>query len=221
MKLLILSGTSNEQPYSDFLIAQKETWDTAHYPGVETVFFRDGPEDSKFSNIFSFEGTKEPALAHWRHKRAIDAVWDMDWDIIFRTHASSYVDKRAAYQLAFTMPQHNLYGGWLLGAGLPEISWNGKLIKQECISGAGIFYSRDIADVLRKNLPAGINIEEDVLAGRILQSMGYGVTFINWDRVDLVSMDGYRPSYHYRLKTGDRNADINRMYELHKKIKSL
>lgn len=220
MQLLILCGSSQEQPYPQFLEAQQRTWGSVNVQNVQTVFFREGPDDKWIDNIREVCTSGEYFNAHWRHKLAIDAVWDLEWDIIFRPHASSYVDKSALYELCKNLPKKKLYGGWELGAELPEIEWEGHKIRQSCISGAGIFYSRDVADILRKNIPPGINIEEDVLAGRILQINRQPVTFVNKQRVDMASMNDYRPSYHYRLKSNDRIADIQMMYDLHEKIMS-
>jgi len=187
---------------------------------VQTVFFREGPDDKWIGNIREVCTGGEYFNAHWRHKLAIDAVWDMEWDMIFRPHASSYVDKAALYELCKNLPQKKLFGGWELGAELPERDWEGHRIKQNFVSCAGLFYSRDVANVLRENLPSGLNIEEDVLASWLLQILGYPVTFVNKQRVDMASINDYRPSYHYRLKSNDRMADIQMMYDLHKKIMS-
>jgi glycosyltransferase involved in cell wall biosynthesis len=218
VKLLILCGGNKEAPWDRFTQAQRETWGTTRHPNTKTIFYRDGPETKWFGDLVEVGTHGDYFNAHWRHKLAIDAVWDMDWDIIFRCHGSSYVDKAKLYEIVKNLPTQKLYGGWLIGAELPAIEWNGFMLQQDMISGAGIFYSRDIADILRKQTPEGKNIEDDVLAGRILHSNGYNVTFVNRDRVDMQSIKDYRPSYHYRLKSNDREADIKLMYELHKKI---
>lgn len=220
LQLLILCGSSQGEPYPQFLEAQQKTWDSVNVHNVQTVFFREGPDDKWIGNICEVCTSGEYLNAHWRHKLAIDAVWKFDWDIIFRPHASSYVNKAELYELCKNLPREKLYGGWELGAELPEIEWEGHKIRQSCISGAGIFYSRDVADILRKKTPSGINIEEHVLAGRLLQINGQPVTFVNKDRVDMASINDYKPSYHYRLKSSDRMADIQLMHDLHNKILS-
>ena len=216
MQLLILCGSSQEQPYPLFLEAQQKTWDSVNVHNVQTVFFREGPDDKWIGNIREVCTGGEYYNAHWRHKLAIDAVWDMEWDIIFRTHASSYVNKAALYELCKNLPKKKLYGGWEYFEDIPEDKK-----RHSFISGVGIFYSRDVANILRSQLPSGRNIEEDVLAGRILQINGQPVTFVDKQRVDMASMNDYRPSYHYRLKSNDRMADIQMMYDLHKKIMKL
>ncbi len=218
MKVLILVCSSHIHPYDKFLTAQKETWDSIPHPKVETVFYRGSGHNTWEGNVFISDCPHGYYTQHWKHKQAIDAVWEKDWDIIFRTHSSSYVDKAKLYQLCNSLPAEHTYGGWNLGVELPEIEWQGKIIRQSAVSGAGIFYSRDVADILRKNTPEGVNIEEDVLSGRILQTFGIHPTFDNKERVDLQSIAQYRPSYHYRIKSMDRLADIETMYKLHEKI---
>ena len=218
MKILILVCSSHQPPYDLFLKAQKETWDSVNHPNVETVFYHGSSNNTWEGNVFMSDCPHGYYTQHWKHKQAIGACWDKEWDIVFRTHSSSYVDKAMLFEIAKYLPTKELYGGYDLGRELPEIEWMGKTIKQDTISGAGIFYSRDIADILRNNIPSGVNIEEDVLSGRILQSLGYGITYINRDRVDLQSIEDYRPSFHYRIKSGDRMRDIETMYELHKKV---
>jgi|SRR6185436_16578130 len=218
MKILILVCSSHEHPYDKFLQAQKETWDSIPHPNIETVFYHGSGNNEWDGNVFKSDCPHGYWTQQWKHKQALDACWDKDWDMVFRTHSSSYVDKYKLYELCKNLSLNMLYGGWLLAQELPLMPWSGKIIKQNFISGAGQFYSRDVADILRHEIPKWHNIEEDVLSGRIMQWIGHEVNFINRDRVDLQSISNYRPSYHYRIKTNDRMNDIKTMYELHKLI---
>lgn len=216
MKILILVCSSHQPPYDSFMKAQKETWDSIIHPNIETVFYHGSGDNTWEGNVYRSDCAHGYYTQHWKHKQAIDACWEKDWDIVFRTHSSSYVDKEKLYEFAKDLPTEKTYGGWKLGEGMDSIIWNGHEILQECISGAGIFYSRDIADILRKNIPEGQNIEEDVLSGRILQTFGIRPSFDDRSRQDIQGPWGTRDSYHYRIKTADRRQDINTMYLLHK-----
>lgn len=205
-------------PYDAFLRAQKETWDSVYHPNIETVYYYGGGSGWN-GNELSLDCPEDFYMMHWKHKLAIDAVYEKDWDIIFRTNSSAYINKEKLYDFACNLPVYNLYGGWLLGDTLPVIEWNGVRIKQHVISGAGIFYSKDIAKIISEETGSETDIEEDVLMGRILYSKGIPVTFDDKSRCDLSgNLNNYKKTYHYRIKSQNRDNDIKLMYKLHKKI---
>lgn len=194
-----------------------ETWDSIAHPNIATRYFHGGSGGEQ--NEFALNCSDDFYMMHWKHKLAIDRSLELDWDICFRINSSAYVDKVRLYEFCQSLPTTGLYGGWLLGDTLPYIDWLGQNIKQHCISGAGIFYSRDIAREVSAEMHPREDIEEDVLMGRILYTKGITVTFDDKSRCDLHgSLSNYRPAYHYRIKSGDRNRDIELMYELHKRI---
>lgn len=219
MKILILVGGSMIPPYDAFMSVQKETWAAIPCDGVETMFFYSADKTEQISeDTFSVKCDDGYYWAQWKMKQALDYVWDMDWDIIFRCHSSSYVDKGMLKQLCRVFPTQRLYTGQPIGGeNLPLIDWGGKKVKQICVSGAGIFMSRDVADILRHELREESSIEEDVLYGRMLQWHGLRINDLNVRRVDIESMEDYTRNFHYRFRTGDREQDMQNMRLVHEK----
>lgn len=204
MNILILVLSHTAAPYGELMRMQQQTWDSIDLPGIETVYYYGGDQGWN-GKEFSADSSDEYYEMHWKFKLALDAVWDKPWDMIFRTNSSSYVDKDLLKQFAYRLPLQKCYAGWSIG-------------ENECVSGAGFFISRDCADILRNELPAGVNIEEDVLAGRLLKP--HGIEIINdQSRCDIFSMTDYRPGrYHYRFKTHERMQDVENMRLIHEMI---
>lgn len=217
MRILILVLSCNTPPYDKFMQASKETWDSVDHPNITVRYFHGG--NAEGDREFALNCSEDFYMMHWKHKLAIDRALELDWDICFRVNSSSYVDKLRLYEFCRSLPTERLYGGWLLGDTLPYIDWQGQNIKQHCISGAGIFYSRDIAEMVSGEFRNEPEIEEDVLMGRMLYLKGIPVTFDDKSRCDINgSLSRFRETYHYRIKSGDRQRDIELMYELHKKV---
>lgn len=218
MRILILVLSCNKPPYDQFMQAQMETFDSVYHPHVMTRYFH-GDEQGG-ANEFALNCSDDFYMMHWKHKLAIDRALELDWDICFRINSSAYVDKDRLYEFCQNLPTIGLYGGWLLGDTLPYIDWEGQNIKQHCISGAGIFFSRDIAKIICEGFKSDPDIEEDVLLGRTLYLKGIPVTFDDKSRVDFTdgTLKGFRDNYHYRIKSHNRERDIELMYELHKRI---
>lgn len=218
MRLLIMINSSHVTPYDLFMKAQQETWDAIQYPNINTMYFHGTTNKGWVGKVYASDCPHGYFYQHWKFKQALDAIWDDDWDFIYKTHSSSYIEKDKLYSIFKKLLNKRLYGGWLLGQNQQPIKWNGKTISTECVAGCGVFLSRDVAGILRCQLPEGENIEEDVLQGRLLQFNNQRVTYVNNSRVDMQSIDDYSPSYHYRIKSEDRLKDVATMYALHKKI---
>jgi hypothetical protein len=190
--------------------AQWETWDREWVPECTVVYYTGKglylthghvlcPHDEPVSD--------EYYQMHWKFKKALDGIDLNSIDFIFRTNSSSYINKEKLLKHAETLPKERLYSGWSLG-------------EKEAVSGAGIWLSPDMVEILREEIPPGEQIEEDILIGRILHKK-HGVEILDdksrFDVTDpeLAPID----SMHYRFKTSDRLQDIRNIYHLHQRIK--
>ena len=137
-KILILVLSSNEEPWAPLREASQRTWDSIKVPGVETVYYYSKTTDHRPQttdpDCIYLDCPADYNMMHWRFKLALDAVWEKDWDMIFRVCASTYVDKEELLKIATTLPEKKCIVGYKI---------NGH------INGAGIFISRDAADFLR------------------------------------------------------------------------
>lgn len=221
MKILILVLTYNEHPYDELLKAQKETWDSIEEPDISTIYYTGGlnqygatwipRQQANKSILLETSGSDKYYYMASKFKVALEFAKDLDYDFIFRTNSSSYVNKQRLKDFVETLPKEKLYAGWTF---VDSEDFGGL-----CVSGAGIFLSRDTAEILREHIDPNFEQEEDVYCGRILRKHGI-VAIDDKSRVDVSIVNYETPTgaYHYRFKTNDRLKDANNMKELHKRI---
>lgn len=227
MKILIMVLSYNESPYKELMEAQAETWDSLEVADndIKTLYYHGGGMEGgsvDFSTRYTdpWLGYRERVMFNCtdsyyymaaKFKMALDYVKDWDYDIVFRTNSSSYVNKKKLKEFAQTLPKEKLYAGWTM----TDSEDYGGLV----VSGAGIFLSRDTAEILREKIDPGFEMEEDIYCGRILRKNGI-VAIDDKSRYDVGSYFSDVPTdlYHYRFKTGDRLQDANNMRLVHKLI---
>ena len=226
MKILILVLSYSKPPFDLLMKTQQETWDSIDVEGVSVVYYHGSllagdnvrskitqhPENGAWSREAQFKCTDAYYYMAAKFKICLDYVKDWNYDIIFRTNSSSYVNKQRLVEFAKNLPTKGLYAGW-------EIEGNAGY---NIVSGAGFFLSRDTADILRENIDPKFEREEDVYCGQILHE--HGIKIIDdKSRFDINIWLGNNPPvnrYHYRFKGvhGDRNIDAVNMQRLHKFI---
>jgi hypothetical protein len=134
-----------------------------------------------------------------------------DFDYIYRTNSSSYVDINMLYDFLDDKPNENFYCG----------------LKANCsgndfCSGSGYFLSRDLVKFIIDNKEFwDHSLVDDVSVGKLLARKE--VSPINGSRFDFPSSNPPIDFFHYRCKesSGDRQVDVNNMkllYELKKNI---
>lgn len=190
-KVLILTLGWNREPFTNLLQAQQETWDSYSWPHVISYFYREARADSLNENVLNLACDDSYGWLPWLLKRALDAVWEKPWDIVFRTNASSYVCKRKLSEYIQNLPQDKLYHGLV-----------GTVYSLAFAVGEGVFMSRDVADILRNNTPCENSSEiEDQRIGRVIQSHGVKLTpgALRWDYYHPVSIT-VADTFHYRCK---------------------
>lgn len=214
MNVLILVASCLKPPYDELWAAQERTWDSIKVDGVETFYYACTELDTMHVKLAA-------ALS--------DALTLLQWDFVFRTNSSSYVDKARMLAMAETLPREKCYCG-IDGDGFA--------------SGSGFFLSRDAAEILARDLPTGPQentqrrvgdaqwLADDVLCGRALAAHGIGVTpgarrYDYWTQKFVAKHYGFEPgrfeaelrdAYHVRCKFGgaDRRKDVEAMEAVHK-----
>ena len=205
-KVLILVMSSPKiEIYDSMMKKQKETWDSIEVENVNTLFFY-GDETAKTSYTIGKDlvvNTNDTTLnMPYKIKMVYDFVYDMEWDYIFRTNASSYVDKKKLLNKAQTLPITQCYCGMKVVVGNVMFS-----------SGAGTFYSRDCIDILRNTINDDYRMKselDDVVEGTILNKANIKVTsgafrsdythndFDNF--IKSIEFNDINP-YHYRCRS--------------------
>lgn len=202
MKILILVLSFKEGVFDDFMRTQQSTWDNSIHSDIDVVYYHGEPTGFGGREL-GVNCSDDYEMMHWKFKLALDKIDYHKYDLIFRTNSCSYILKDTLLKVAETLPLSACYAGYHNGS---------------YISGAGIFFSPDVLDILRKELNDTPHRAEDVLIGEILATK-VGMIAEN-SRIDagLDGVDNYN-SYHFRFKTSndtkDRHRDINNMLKLH------
>lgn len=230
-----------KSPYDELYNSQIATWDAVEVEDVSTLYYHGGEgidmsegadivEQCAKNNVSQIY--RGPHKRSWRlgfqctdgyyymagkFKEALDAAFKIphtkNFDIIFRTNSSSYVNIKRIKEFAETLPKEKLYAGWTM----VDSEDHGGLV----VSGAGIFLSRDTAQILMEQIDPSVEREEDIEIGRILRRNGI-VAIDDKSRFDVNEINDDIPldRYHYRFKGphGNRLIDSEYMEILHKKI---
>jgi len=208
MKILILVLSYTEWPFDKFMQLQQLT-DVPHND-VDVVYYYGGNK-GWLGNELSVDCSDKYEMMHWKFKLALDAIDYKEYDFIFRTNSCSYILKDGLIKEAYNLPKTKCYAGWLNG-------WPDNVGALPYISGAGIFFSPDVLDILRDELTEAEHGAEDVLIGQLLQGR-IEPTPVNI-RID-AGLNGFErfDSWHFRAKTSndirDRTRDIDSLKRLH------
>lgn len=213
----------NQPPYDSLMRAQVDTFDSIPCEDVNTLFYYGSSERSQHHKIIrqhhkstshelQVPFTDAYYLMGGKMKMALDYVKDWEYDIIFRTNSSSYTQKEKLVEFAATLPKEKLYAGW-------EIEGNAGY---NVVSGAGIFMSRDVAEILRQDIDPEFEREEDCVIAEIISRYPEIKIIDDKSRFDypqdLVNSRSIHDAYHIRFKTGDRLQDAENMRLVHQQI---
>ena len=208
-KILIIVLSYNDNAiYSKFYKAQKETWGSVNVNNVETYYLFGNQHRNEIIGNEILTNIKEPNLNNCGYKtiEAFELVKDFDFDYIFRTNSSSYVDKQLLLNYSLDKPTNNYYSA-VIG------NFEGVLFA----SGSGYFISKDLVNLVLENRDKWDHHfgYDDTALGRLLNA--FGVKPQPNNRFDILNQPANiapMDYFHYRLKSSDRNIDIHNMYEL-------
>lgn len=204
MRILILVHATKEEPWHSIIEAQKRTWDSIHEDDVDTIYYYSGDAFDQQGKDLFVRCPQEANMSHYRMKLALDWLYDLNdpgYDYIFRTNASSYVDKKRLKAFLKDKPRTNFYCG-IDGGGFA--------------SGCGFALSTDLINILR-TIDDCPTESEDCLIGVYLERAGIKVT-PGAQRYDYYFTGGEVPlTYHYRCKSNDldRSKDIKAFEHLY------
>lgn len=212
MKILILVLSYDDSGiYTEFYKTQKQTWDSLHVDEVETYYyFGNNLQNQLIGNNIYTDVTESLINCGKKSIEAFKIVLDMDFDFVFRTNSSSYVDKLLLKKHLENKPRNNFYSG-VVGNhfGIPFCS------------GSGFVLTKDLVQLLVEN-ESNLNFDliDDVCFGEFISSKN--IPLIDSHRFDIIQnvQDIDLGFFHYRLKTKNRFYDINNMKLIYnKKIK--
>lgn len=185
----------------------QETWDLNKHDNIDVIYYY-GNQNGKGTYFdrgkeLQVNCTDDYEMMHWKFKLALDQIDYHKYDLIFRTNSCAYIVKSRLLEVAKTLPLTGCYAGYHNGG---------------YISGAGIFFSPDVLDVLSNELTDTLHGAEDVLIGSILKDKVEMIAENSRTDADLEGFHTYE-GYHFRAKTsnniGDRFRDVNALVRLH------
>lgn len=162
MKLLILVQACNDTPFKEVNDCQMETWDSEIVKDVKTIYYlgnnNNGGGFIENGGRLLCPCSEEYNMMHWRMKLACDYVWDMDWDVMFRTNSSTYVRKDRIKDYVDRMDKKvGVYSGVVSGG---------------MVSGTGILMTRDVVEIIKDNMDNYPTDSEDCAIGTLLGKHG-------------------------------------------------
>lgn len=214
-KVLILVQACDDPPYFEMQKAQLNTWDSIHVDGVTTIYYYGNNQHDGEFFIWSDESKKLYCpcseaynMMHYRHKLATEwCLENVDFDLMFRTNASSYVHKQMLFDYCQTLGTKEVFISKGDGA----------------VSGAGFILSKDLIKIANEGIDQHPTPSEDMYIFTMLNRAGYEVQ-PGGDRVEFNHYSEFpeRSCYHYRCKsdTSDRNKDIVAFNKLFKQFHS-
>lgn len=206
-KILVLVLHSDKQPWADIGRVQRETWMSDIVDGVEclhyvgrssSVFVKDQclfltDEDGNIDRL----GVKTKTAFKW-------ALENRDFDYIFRTNTSSYVDMEMLREFLSGKPRNRYYGGTHVKSPSTGITF---------ASGCGFAVSRDLVSMMVDSQSTfSDNYPDDLEIG--LFFVRNGIKVENHPRTDLTRIfkvrnwrnGGRKKSFHYRCKAPQRSG---------------
>jgi len=207
MKILIVTlSYFDNGVYSKFYQTQNKTWNSLDVNDIETYFLVGNKSENKINGDI-LETNVSESLINCGSKtlEAFKLLKGLDFDFIFRTNSSSYVDKKLLKDYLRDKPKKNFYSGVV-----------GNHFGISFSSGSGFIITKDLVNlVLDKEKEWEHRLIDDVALGLLLRN--YNVTPTPAPRYDITILNDETPLnfYHYRLKSHDRNIDMYRMEKLH------
>jgi len=205
MKLIILVLSQNDNGiYTDFYKSQKETWDSVEIPNISTYYYFGNHECNEICDHEILTNVSE-SLENCGHKllKSLELIKDLEFDFIFRTNSSSYIDKSILYDRLVKIKDINYYSGI-----------NGYFGNIKFASGSGFVMTKKLVNLILNNKSSfRHDLIDDVAVGELLSR--FKIPLYNAERFD-TNENGNIPKnyYHYRIKTLNRENDVNTMFRI-------
>lgn len=212
MKILILVLSLDDQGfYTQLYKKQKETWDSESVEDVDTMYYFGNSQSNFIDKENIYTDVKEQLIfCGYKTLTAFNLIKDLEFDYIFRTNSSSYVDKKLLLEFIKDKPKQNFYSG-AIG------NYNGIPFA----SGSGYFLSKDLFKYILENKNEwNHQVIDDVSVGIMMLQKNVKIHIgKRFDLTDECYQNIYNidPNYyHYRCKIqSNRLMDIENMGKIH------
>jgi hypothetical protein len=205
--LIIVLSYDDNDIYTKFYKSQVDTWDSIILDDVSTYYLFGNNNINKILDNKLLVDVKEISISICGYKtlNAFNLIKNMDFDYIFRTNSSSYVDKKLLIEFINSKPKNNYYSGAI-----------GQYDGIQFASGCGYFLSKDLINLVIENVNLwDHNLIDDVALAKLLSRFDvYPQLNQRFDITDNNSIDIANNYFHYRLNTHNREYDISNMYKI-------
>lgn len=213
MKLLVSIPSIKQPPFLELEKACQETWLNTNNPVIDYIFYY-GSNEEKLENkelhLKCKDGLnekKENNIIEKTIKMFEFALNNIDFDFMFRTNLSSYIDLNLFYSLVSKIEPSNCYKGFI-----------GRHQGIAFASGAGMLMSKDVIKIiLDQKEKLDKSLLDDVALAKLLNQNNIKATPL--PRLDLSNLyEAINSNFHFRVKSNDptRKTDCNNLRLIHK-----
>lgn len=210
IKIIICVLSLEKEPYISLEKTIRETWGNNTTSSVEIIYYYGNGDENKLVGDKFYSKTPE-GLYNIGYKTLNlfeYLINNYDFDYIFRTNLSSYVNINSLVDFIKDKPNDNFYSGVVGNSGDIKFA-----------SGSGYFISRDlIKKVINNKSNWDHNLIDDVSLGKLMMKLN--IPIYPGKRMDIKNtLHLSENHYHYRVKNPiNREVDIIRMNKIHKII---
>jgi len=206
-KILISVLSLEQEPYISLEKTIRDTWASKTYPNVDIIYYYGGSDEIKLVGDKFYSNTSEGLYnIGYKTLNLFDYLLkNHDFDYIFRTNSSSYVNIEELLEFIEYKPLENFYSGVIGNYGGINFA-----------SGSGYFISRDLVElVVEQKDRWDHTLIDDVSLGKLMSENG--IKIYKGKRCDMINYThNMNNHYHYRVKTeNNRSNDIKLMFILH------
>jgi len=159
--------------------AQRDTWDSVNVPNIQTVYYMANNKTLMKNDILYIQGKEDHSHFYTRTRLAIDYILQYNWDYVFKTDNSAFIDKNELVKVVSKLPQHKVY------AGKPFHDSSVVPVNNNFMWGEGYLLSRDMAKIVARS-PNDKGMAEDYTVSTILNQVTKGIElpFYNYFKDD-------------------------------------
>ena len=216
MKIVVLIIASNDREHEKDRLCQQKTWISNCHRDVKVIFLRGWNEESYFEDkdVLYVPCREEYSLILTKTILGIKYIHEnYNFDILIRSNVSTYFEtNRLVKELNRTRYKNSFFGGYFDQT--TEKDSNMKK-SSEYISGAGIFFSKDIVgDLIRLDPKEYAGVGDDIAISKYLLALGRNSLRIK--RNNLQTTHIFIPTFYIRTKNSfDYNSASRRMTLIH------
>ena len=206
LKVLILVMSSKEDYYPELESVQRETWDSIEVDGVTTVYYMAGDNTELVDDVLYIKGSEHFSEMYTRTRLAFEYMLNYEWDYVFKTDNSAYVNKSKLVEVLTDLPRTNLYAGKLFH------DKNIVPVNKNFMWGEGYVLSRDLAKYITTQR-SGEGMVDDVWIASLLKDK---VSFVELPFYDYFNNDRPIENVHlYRCKNKVTSEIIDAMQKIY------